>query len=659
MTEPEQAELELSGAPKKEAMPAPKQAFGYWAVLSLSLGSIAGTTMFLGAGIGARHSGNLLLAAWLAVSAIALYIAACFGELASTFPKSGGAYEYAKQAYGRFLSFMLAWAAWLLGSTAVVVMIVGATGALLPGLSDFHQFLLSVGIIVTMNAIAYMGIEASSMMLIGFAAIMVAVPIVIIAKGIPAVNWQNFTPFFTHPISSIMITSFFLVESYFGWEGATYLAEETRNARKTIPKALLHATLAIALLGFLLMLTVLGLIPWQQLSEKTEPLSEVGRMLFSEKVRMAVSAGVFLALLGAAASGVVSLPRLLLALARDRLFPGQFKSLHIRFNTPSNAILFQTVALVMLLLLGFSNYETLLGMMIPVGAIMYTAVLLAVLLLRAKYPDIERPFKVPLARIGVPVAILFLSVTVVAWALNAEGSLRLLQLSFYLLALGLPLYLLVELYYDPKMIMQASDLFAYLTLLTEKFTFSKKMRKEIFGFLGDLQGKTILEFGCGVGNLTLEVVKMAGLKGKVYATHFSKNNLKITGKRVNSLKWGTETPLGRVELLHDEEMFRRVHPSITYADAVVSVGMLSYIHDMEKVLKEMWAILPSGGKVCFTDYTDFFHVLPNVEWLSNEKKIGEIFRNAGFAVRVVKIKGLLWNRIFLYGVKAKESMAFV
>ncbi|MEK6854205.1 MAG: APC family permease, partial [Nanoarchaeota archaeon] len=362
---------------EQEQKPEFKQAFGYWAVLSLAIGSIAGTTMFLGAGIGARYSGNLLLVAWAILSVIAVYIAACFGELASSFPKSGGTYEYAKQAYGKFLSFVLAWAAWLLGSIGVVLMIVGATGALLPGLTDFQQFLLSVGIIVTMNGIAYLGVEASSMMLIGFAIIMVTVPIVVMVKGLPAVVWQNFTPFFTHPISTVMVTSFFIVENYFGWEGATYLAEETRNATKTIPKALLHATALIALLGFLLTMTLMGIIPWQQLSTKAAPLTDVASMLFSEKVRLAIGAGVFLALLGSAASGVVSLPRLILAIARDKLFPGQFKMLHTKFNTPSNAILFQTVALVILLLLGFANYETLLGMMIPIGTLMYTAILIA------------------------------------------------------------------------------------------------------------------------------------------------------------------------------------------------------------------------------------------------------------------------------------------
>lgn len=636
-----------------------RQVFGYKAVLSLAIGSIVGTTLFFGAGIGARYSGNLVLLAWILVSAMATYIAACFGELVSTFPKAGGSYEFAKQAYGRFFSFMLGWTAWLFGNLSVVVMVVGATGFLFPQLTDFHQFFISVAVIVALNAIAYTGVQASSIMLIVFATVMIAAPAALIAKGFPAIDWKNFTPFFTHPIYSVMTTAFFIVESYFGWESVTYLAEETINPRKTIPKALLYATIIIAIIGLLLLLTIIGILGWKTAGAGKLPFIDVASTIFDPKFSMAVIFGIFFALIGAAASGIVALPRLVLALARDKLFLGQFKAIHPRFNTPHKAVLFQTVALIILLLLGFANYETLLSMTIPIGAIMYVVILLTIPITRAKYPQIERPFKVPFPKAGVATVIALIIVAVTAWAFTVPGSDRLLGLSISLIAIGLPLYFLVELYYDPKMITEVNDVLAYLTLFFEKFTFTPKMKNEIFTFLGDLKSRTVLEFGCGVGTLTTDLAKKVGLKGTVYSTHFSKNNLKITSKRVDNLKWGTDFPVGNVQMLHDEEMFRRVHPDVSYADAVVSAGMLSYIHDMKKVLKEMWAILPVGGKVCFTDYTDFFHVLPNVEWVSNEARIEDFFRNAGFSVRVVKVKGLLWNRIFIYGVKTKEHIEFI
>ena len=84
-----------------------KRGMGYWTVLALAIGSMMGTTLFFGAPLGAKHSGNMLLVAWIILSVMALYLAAIFSELVAMFPKSGGAYEYTKQAYGKFISFIL------------------------------------------------------------------------------------------------------------------------------------------------------------------------------------------------------------------------------------------------------------------------------------------------------------------------------------------------------------------------------------------------------------------------------------------------------------------------------------------------------------------------------------------------------------------------
>ena len=76
-----------------------KRGFGYWTILALSIGSLLGTTIFFGAPIAAKYSGNMLLVAWIILSLMALYISAIFGELSAMFPKTGGAYEFSKQAY--------------------------------------------------------------------------------------------------------------------------------------------------------------------------------------------------------------------------------------------------------------------------------------------------------------------------------------------------------------------------------------------------------------------------------------------------------------------------------------------------------------------------------------------------------------------------------
>jgi len=369
-----------------------KRELGYWTILALSIGAILGTTLFFGIPIAAKQSGNMLIIGWIILSVIALYIAAVFGELTAMFPKAGGAYEFSKHAYGKFASFIIAWTAWMFGSITVVVIIIASINSLNLGLTDFQNFLFGIALIVALNAVAYVGIGASSLVLLILGVIMVGVPLAIIIKGVPAVNFANFQPLLTHKFSSIFVTLFFMAEAYFGWEAATYLAEETKNPTKVIPKALITATAIIGILGMLLIIVTLGIIPWQQLANTEAPINDIAGILYGDVGKTVIIIGVFLALLGTAAATILSMPRLLLALARDKLFLSQFKNLHPKFKTPSNAILFQTVVLVMLLLLGLADYVVLLALLIPMAIVLYTAMILAVVVLRKKTAQPKQAF---------------------------------------------------------------------------------------------------------------------------------------------------------------------------------------------------------------------------------------------------------------------------
>ncbi len=638
-----------------------KRGFGYWTILALSIGALLGTTLFFGTPIGARYSGNLLIVAWVILSAIALYIASIFGELTSMFPKAGGAYEFSKQAYGKFISFIIAWTAWLFGSMSTAVIVIAAVTSINTGLGQFGEFLLSVSIIVALNIVAYLGAEASSFLLLLLGVIMIGIPVLIIAKGFSIINPSNFIPFFTHGSSSVFVALFFMAEAYFGWEAATYLAEETKDPKRVIPKAIIHATAIIAVIGLLMIIVTLGIIPWQQLSGVKAPINELAVLLYGNAGSLLVVAGIFLALTGTAAATVLSMPRLLLALARDNLFLSQFKKLHPRFKTPHNAILFQTVAVVMMLLLGLANYVLLLELLIPLGAVLYISMIIALVVLRRKIPLHERAFRVPFVKAGSFFSVLFFAGIIVAWLAMVPGSEIPFQTSLSLILLGVPLYIMVELYYDPRMITHVNDIFAYATFFLQKLTGSgKSARRKVLAFLGNIKGKTVLEYGCGVGSLTINLLEAVGPTGTVYATHFAKNNVKITRKRVEVKKWETERWVyGNVRIIHDPEQMKRVHPEIGYADSIVSVGILGYVQDIKKVLKEMYAIMPVGGKLCFVEHSDFFHLLPNVEWLSSDRYIEHLFREAGFSVNVRRETGLFWNTIYVYGIKLTKGTLYI
>ena len=68
-------------------------------------------------------------------------------------------------------------------------------------------------------------------------------------------------------------------------------------------------------------------------------------------------------------------------------------------------------------------------------------------------------------------------------------------------------------------------------------------------------------------------------------------------------------------------------------------------------MKHLGKKVKKGGRVVFLDYDRFFHLIPNVPWIGDEKKLKRMFKAAGFKVEVTKKQGLLWRHIFIHGKK--------
>src|SRR3989338_2101460 len=625
-----------------------KRSLGFWALLALSITSIIGTGMFFGPAIAAGYSGNASLISWLILAAISVYIAACFGELVAMFPKAGGIYEIAKQTYGRFWSFIVGWLAWLTENISTTLMVVAAIDYILPAqFPAISKIAISLAFIIILNAIVYMGIDASSVMVITFAIISFIVLLAVIVPGFSLVNISNFTPFFTHTPSKIFLAIFFIAETFFGYEAATYLAEETKNPEKVIPKALVYGTLVVAFFCMSLTVILLGSFGWNKLAGSTAPLLDLSKNFLGNFADYFVGIGVYLVMIGSAATGVIAAPRLLLALARDKLFLAQFSEIHKKFKTPYKAIIFQTIISTFVIGLGYGRYKTLLSILVPMGLIMYIFALIAIPILRVKKKDIARPFKTPLGKVGPVLVALFFLAIIFIWVKTEPKAPYLFLMGLGLIALGVPIYFLLEMYYNPRMVRKTNNILAYLVFYTERLFFPMRVRKELIKLLGNIKGKRILEFGCSVGTLTMHLAEEVGPNGRIYATDISEKDLLIAKKRL--VKKGHK----HVAVLHDLQHETRVHPEVPAVDAVVSVGALSYVQDVKNVLKEINKRLKTGSKILFLDYDKFFDVIPNIGWLSDDDKIKRSFYENGFTVGIIRKQGFAWKYIYIYGTKFK------
>jgi len=631
-----------------------QKTLGIGTIIALTLTSLVGTGMFLATSIGAKYSGNGVVIAWAILLIVGLYVAACFGELIAMFPKSGGVYEFAKKAYGRFFSFVVGWVSWLVSTITISVLIIAALEFLpVQGLSGTVKLIVAIALIIIINFIAYMGVDVSGALLIFFAAETVLLLLSLIIPGFLHIDWAGFTPFLTKPFTWVFVSMFFMVESLMGWESASFLAEETKNAEKVIPRALIITTFISGLLGLLFAFVSVGVIPLAQLVNSPVPVLDLAARLFTSQQAQIISSGILLALIGSVAGAVISTPRLLQAMARDKLFIDQLAAIHEKRKTPYKAIIFQAIVSIIIVIIAFGAYDSLLGMLTPLALIMYIIVLLAVTILRFKMKNVNRTFKVPFGEIGpVLVALLYLGV-VVLWLLKVPGALNLFRIIISLVIFGIPIYLLLIFLYDPETIVNFSNYFSRLTLWFENVILPKHIRNDIMGLFKDLERKVVLEYGAGVGTLTMHLAEAVGPQGMIYATDMSHRNINLLEKRLE------KKGIKHVTLIHDEHQVNRIHPSIENVDFIFSVGMMSYMQDVRKILKQMNRILPDTGRICLVEYVNFFRFLPDVEWLSDTGKLRSIFREAGFSVQVKKKRGLLWNYLFIYGIKSERDVPFI
>ncbi len=623
-----------------------KRTLGFWTILSMAVTSILGTGLFFGSAIGAKYAGNLSVIAWILLVIVAVYIAACFGELVAMFPTAGGIYEFSKQAYSKFISFQIGWIGWIVTVAGFALLSVAAIDYLTPPeFPAVYKMVIAAIFIIALNLVTYFGMEASSVMINTFAVMTFVVLFSVLIPGLFRINSGNLSPFFTHPFSVVFLALFFIVESFFGWEQATTLAEETKDPEIVIPRALVLGTLIVGLIGIAMSLIGLGMLGWQNLSQTNAPLAAFAGIIYGDIGKLILSMGIYLAMIGSAAAGIISAPRLLLAMSRDKQFLPQFAKVHPSYNTPSNAIILQTIVGILVVLLGFGSYESLLALLVPLALIIYVSMMLAIPWLRIKKPDISRPFRVPFGKVGPLVVVAFFAAIVVMWMRYSDNAVSTFVLAMSLTFISFPIYFLIEMYYDSKAVTQINDFFAPVTLLTEKFFFPKSTREQIMKLLGNIKGKKVLEYGCSVGTLTVELADAAGPDGIVYATNSSLRESKITYRR--AIKKGYTN----VRVVHHPNQAMFLHPALPDVDVVVSVGMLGYVRELNKVLFDINRRLNIREKILFVEYDKYFGIIPNIPWISDDKKIEERFRENGFNVAVIRKKGLLWENVFIYGVK--------
>lgn len=613
-----------------------KRSIGKFTLLLLAVNAILGTGIFFLPAVGAAYAGPASLMSWAIMGVVAILISMCFAELVSMYPKAGGVYEYVKRAFGEFWSFVIGWTAWIIANITIAMLVVGSLYYLFPAQGMFFYMAASLFIIAVFNYVNYRGIDWSSKLLLFFGIVTIGSLALIIFPGLVKIEYSNFSPFFVFPATSIFLAIYFISETFFGWETTTYLAEEIKDVRKTLPKMLVIATSLIAVISILVVFVSLGISDWKEFSVHQAPLVFVASKIFDSNFAPLFAVLVFIPLIGTAAGWIVSTPRLLYAMSRDRVLVKGFEKIHPKYRTPHNAIIFQTIVSSLVTIIGLGSYLILISLLIPLVIIVYSVVLLCVVKLSRTYRG-KRGYISPMNdKLPLLVAV-FNTLLLMIWIENVPGAVDIFLLGLMLVLMGLPLYAIMKLQHDKKFV---EGFFNDVSFFWEKLFsiwYGKREVNLVVSRLGLKKDSVVLDFGCGSGTTAIDVAKKSK---RVVAVDISQKQLE------KALSKAKKSKLPNIAFVKEDSAD---FPKNSF-DAVVCVGVLEYLDKPKTALRKIFRTLKPGGTFSFLSFGKSFG-LPANDFLENEQKISHLFSGLGVSFSIRKEKRKFTEYYYVWGRK--------
>jgi len=412
---------------------------GIITAISCSVGSMIGSGIFKKPGIMATQLGSpeLLVLVWIVTGLMTLFGALSIAEIAGMIHEPGGQYIYFNKSYNDFIGFLYGWAVFAVIQTGSIASMAYVFSDSLGYFVNFPRFspsiesftihlpfigaitplkfiglkLCTIGLILFLTAVNYVGVKFGSIVQVTFTSLKIfaIVAIVVLAIFLGHGNIEHF--YKSADLSSISNTSIFLgfimamsgaFWAYDGWINVTYLAGEVKNPQKNLPRALFFAVVIVMAVYILVNLAYIYIIPVDEMAMKYKQAeltggsylvaTDVASSFWEGMGGTIIAAAIMLSTFGAVNGTIMMSARVHFAMSKEGLFFKGLKNVHPKFNTPANSLLIQGIWASIMVFSG--TFDQLTDMIIFVSWIFYGTAAFGVFMLRKRWPERYRPYKV-------------------------------------------------------------------------------------------------------------------------------------------------------------------------------------------------------------------------------------------------------------------------
>ncbi len=367
-----------------------KKSLNVFDLTALGIAAVIGAGIFSTIGTAAASGGPAVSLLFLFTAMACAFSALCYAQFASLIPISGSAYTYAYASFGELIAWIIGWdliMEYAIGNIAVAISwsdyftgFLGGIGLHIPAYMGidylsaargYHQATLEMmrgiplsnmpdmlreaysawqsapviggiriiadipafSIVVFITVLVYIGIYetkvASNIMVL----LKVGILFLIIAVGSFYVDPKNWHPFAPNGVAGVLKGVSGVFFAYIGFDAISTTAEECRNPRRDLPRAIIFALIITTVLYILISLVLTGMLHYSELGVG-DPLAYAFQKLHLTRLSGVIAISAVIAMASVLLVFQVGQPRIWMSMSRDGLLPPSFSKIHPRYKTP-------------------------------------------------------------------------------------------------------------------------------------------------------------------------------------------------------------------------------------------------------------------------------------------------------------------------------------
>ncbi|MEV7242422.1 amino acid permease [Streptomyces sp. NPDC093248] len=388
-----------------------ERSLGLWQLTAIGVGGIIGAGIFTLAGTVANETaGPAVLVSFLIAGLASACAALSYAEFAGMIPKAGSAYTYGYAVLGEFAGWFIGWDL-LLEYTAIVAVVaigisgyfgflVGEMGADLPawmlgapGTGHGHRVDLFAAVLCLLIAwLLTQGIRSAARFETFVVALKVLVVLLVIGVGVFHITSSNYHPFFPFGITGAFTGAATVFFAVFGYDAMSTAAEESKDAQRHMPKAIIYS-LAISMVLYVAACLVLtGMQNYKDIDPESG-FSTAFKSVGLSGLADVIAVGAIIGILTVMFTFMLGVTRVWFSMSRDGLLPRWFAKTHPTRHVPTRVtwIVGGASALIAgFIPIGEAAELTNIGILLA-----FVVVCTAVIVLRYRQPDLPRGFRTP------------------------------------------------------------------------------------------------------------------------------------------------------------------------------------------------------------------------------------------------------------------------